>query len=48
MRLHLLKAVPVALAASFVQAQTLPEAKQDAGQNNAETQAAINARSAAD
>ena len=31
MRLHLFKALPFALAASFVQAQTLPEAMQKAG-----------------
>ncbi|KAE9650751.1 TolC family outer membrane protein [Pseudomonas fluorescens] len=48
MRLHLLKAVPFALAASFVQAQTLPEAMQDAVKNHPEIQAAINARIAAD
>ena len=48
MRLHLFKAVPFALAASFVQAQTLPEAMQDAVKNHPEIQAAINARIAAD
>ncbi|MBK5540848.1 TolC family outer membrane protein [Pseudomonas sp. TH05] len=48
MRLHLFKALPFALAASFVQAQTLPEAMQKALDVHPEIQAGINARIAAD
>ncbi|AIG04069.1 TolC family type I secretion outer membrane protein [Pseudomonas fluorescens] len=48
MRLHLLKAIPFALAASFVQAQTLPQAMQQALDVHPEIQAGVNARIAAD
>ena len=48
MRSHLFKAVPFALAASFVQAQTLPEAMQKAVEVHPEIQAGVNARIAAD
>ncbi|KRP59824.1 TolC family outer membrane protein [Pseudomonas trivialis] len=48
MRLHFFIAVPFALAASFVQAQTLPEAMQKAVDVHPEIQAGVNARIAAD
>lgn len=48
MRLHLFKALPFALAASFVQAQTLTEAMQKAVEVHPEIQAGVNARIAAD
>jgi adhesin transport system outer membrane protein len=48
MRLHLLKALPFALAASFVQAQSLPEAMQQALDVHPEIQAGVNSRLAAD
>ena len=48
MRLHLFKALPFALAASFVQAQTLPEAMQKAVEVHPEIQSGVNARIAAD
>ncbi|WP_339533079.1 TolC family outer membrane protein [Pseudomonas mucidolens] len=48
MRLHLLKAIPFALAASFVQAQTLPQAMQQALDVHPEIQAGVNSRLAAD
>lgn len=48
MRLHLLKALPFALAASFVQAQTLPQAMQQALDVHPEIQAGVNSRLAAD
>ncbi|WP_289141272.1 TolC family outer membrane protein [uncultured Pseudomonas sp.] len=48
MRLHLLKAIPFVLAASFVQAQTLPQAMQQALDVHPEIQAGVNARIAAD
>jgi outer membrane protein, adhesin transport system len=46
--LHLLKAIPFVLAASFVQAQTLPQAMQQALDVHPEIQAGVNARIAAD
>ena len=48
MRLHLFKAIPFALAASFVQAQTLPQAMQQALDVHPEIQAGVNSRIAAD
>ena len=48
MRSHLLKALPFALAASFVQAQTLPQAMQQALDVHPEIQAGVNSRLAAD
>lgn len=48
MRLHLLKAIPFALAASFVQAQTLPQAMQQALDVHPEIQAGVNSRLSAD
>ncbi|MDQ0737852.1 TolC family outer membrane protein [Pseudomonas sp. W4I3] len=48
MRLHLLKAIPFVLAASFVQAQTLPQAMQQALDVHPEIQAGVNSRIAAD
>ena len=48
MRLHLFKALPFALAASFVQAQSLPEAMQQALDVHPEIQAGVNSRLAAD
>lgn len=48
MRLHFFIAVPFALAASFVQAQTLSEAMQKAVDVHPEIQAGVNARIAAD
>jgi adhesin transport system outer membrane protein len=48
MRLHLFMAVPFVLAASFVQAQTLPQAMQQAMDVHPEIQAGVNARIAAD
>lgn len=48
MRSHLLKALPFALAASFVQAQTLPEAMQQALDVHPEIQAGVNSRLSAD
>ena len=48
MRFHLFKALPFALAASFVQAQTLPEAMQKALDVHPEIQAGVNSRLAAD
>ena len=48
MRSFLFKALPFAVAASFVQAQTLPEAMQQALDIHPEIQAAVNARMAAD
>jgi adhesin transport system outer membrane protein len=48
MRSHLFKAVPFALAASFVQAQIPPEAMQKAVEVHPEIQAGVNARIAAD
>jgi len=48
MRSHLLKALPLAVAASFVQAQTLPQAMQQALDVHPEIQAGVNSRLAAD
>jgi len=48
MRSHLFKALPFALAASFVQAQSLPEAMQQALDVHPEIQAGVNSRLAAD
>ncbi|WPN98475.1 TolC family outer membrane protein [Pseudomonas sp. MUP55] len=48
MRLHLLKAIPFVLAASFVNAQTLPQAMQQALDVHPEIQAGVNSRIAAD
>ena len=48
MRSHLLKALPFAVAASFVQAQTLPQAMQQALDVHPEIQAGVNSRLAAD
>ncbi|MBC3364733.1 TolC family outer membrane protein [Pseudomonas sp. SWRI154] len=48
MRSLLLKALPFALAASFVQAQTLPQAMQQALDVHPEIQAGVNSRLAAD
>ena len=48
MRSHLLKALPFVLAASFVQAQTLPQAMQQALDVHPEIQAGVNSRLAAD
>lgn len=48
MRSHLFKALPFALAASFVQAQTLPQAMQQALDVHPEIQAGVNSRLAAD
>jgi adhesin transport system outer membrane protein len=48
MRSHLLKALPFVLAASFVQAQTLPEAMQQALDVHPEIQAGVNSRLSAD
>jgi adhesin transport system outer membrane protein len=48
MRLHLFMTVPFVLAASFVQAQTLPQAMQQAMDVHPEIQAGVNARIAAD
>ncbi|SEP16320.1 MULTISPECIES: TolC family outer membrane protein [unclassified Pseudomonas] len=48
MRLHVFKALPFALAASFVQAQTLPQAMQQALDVHPEIQAGVNSRLAAD
>ncbi|WP_300632104.1 TolC family outer membrane protein [Pseudomonas sp.] len=48
MRLHLLKAIPFVFAASFVQAQTLPQAMQQALDVHPEIQAGVNSRIAAD
>ena len=48
MRSHLLKALPFALAASFVQAQTLQQAMQQALDVHPEIQAGVNSRLAAD
>lgn len=48
MRLHLFKALPFALAASFAQAQTLPQAMQQALDVHPEIQAGVNSRLAAD
>ncbi|NBF06590.1 TolC family outer membrane protein [Pseudomonas sp. Fl5BN2] len=48
MRFHLFKALPLAFAASFVQAQTLPEAMQKALDVHPEIQAGVNSRLAAD
>ena len=48
MRASLFTALPFALAASFVQAQTLPEAMQKALEVHPEIQAGVNARTAAD
>jgi adhesin transport system outer membrane protein len=48
MRSYLFKALPFALAASFVQAQSLPEAMQQALDVHPEIQAAVNSRLAAD
>ena len=48
MRLHLFKAIPFVLAASFVQAQTLPQAMQQAMDVHPEIQAGVNSRIAAD
>ena len=48
MRLHLFKVLPFALAASFVQAQTLPQAMQQALDVHPEIQAGVNSRLAAD
>lgn len=45
---HLFKALPFALAASFVQAQTLPQAMQQALDVHPEIQAGVNSRLAAD
>ncbi|MBC3468211.1 TolC family outer membrane protein [Pseudomonas sp. RW10S2] len=48
MRASLFTALPFALAASFTQAQTLPEAMQKALEVHPEIQAGVNARTAAD
>ncbi|TWC13142.1 MULTISPECIES: TolC family outer membrane protein [unclassified Pseudomonas] len=48
MRPHLFMALPFALAASFVQAQTLPQAMQQALNVHPEIQAGVNSRLAAD
>jgi adhesin transport system outer membrane protein len=48
MRSHLLKALPFVLAAGFVQAQTLPEAMQQALDVHPEIQAGVNSRLSAD
>ncbi|SEN44295.1 outer membrane protein, adhesin transport system [Pseudomonas sp. ok272] len=48
MRSHLFKALPFALAASFVQAQSLPQAMQQALDVHPEIQAGVNSRLAAD
>ncbi|POA20951.1 channel protein TolC [Pseudomonas sp. FW300-N1A1] len=48
MRSHLFKALPFALAASFAQAQTLPQAMQQALDVHPEIQAGVNNRLAAD
>lgn len=48
MRSYLFKALPFALAASFAQAQSLPEAMQQALDVHPEIQAAVNSRLAAD
>ncbi|MHA6572536.1 TolC family outer membrane protein [Pseudomonas yamanorum] len=48
MRLHLFKALPFVLAASFVHAQTLPQAMQQALDVHPEVQAGVNSRIAAD
>lgn len=48
MRAHLLKALPFVLAASVVQAQTLPEAMQQALDVHPEIQAGVNSRLSAD
>ncbi|MGF7115142.1 adhesin transport system outer membrane protein [Pseudomonas laurylsulfatiphila] len=48
MRLPLFMAIPFALAASFVQAQSLPEAMQQALDVHPEVQAGVNSRLAAD
>lgn len=48
MRLHLFKVIPFVLAASFVQAQTLPQAMQQALDVHPEIQAGVNSRIAAD
>ena len=48
MRLHLFKALPFAVVASFVQAQTLPQAMQQALEVHPEIQAGVNSRLAAD
>ncbi|CAM3366793.1 MULTISPECIES: TolC family outer membrane protein [Pseudomonas] len=48
MRLHLLKAIPFVLATSFVQAQTLPQAMQQALDVHPEIQAGVNSRLSAD
>ncbi|MDU9026319.1 TolC family outer membrane protein [Pseudomonas mediterranea] len=48
MRSHLFMALPFALAASFVQAQTLPQAMQQALDVHPEIQAGVNSRLAAD
>ena len=48
MRSHLLKALPFVLAASFVQAQSLPEAMQQALDVHPEIQAGVNSRLSAD
>jgi adhesin transport system outer membrane protein len=48
MRSHLLKALPFALVASFVQAQSLPEAMQQALDVHPEIQAGVNSRLSAD
>ncbi|WP_439863572.1 TolC family outer membrane protein [Pseudomonas antarctica] len=48
MRLHLFMAIPFVLAASFVKAQTLPQAMQQALDVHPEIQAGVNSRIAAD
>src|ERR1700712_4857591 len=48
MRLHLLTAVPFILSVGFVQAQTLPQAMQQAMDVHPEVQAGVNARIAQD
>ena len=48
MRPHLFMALPFALAANFVQAQTLPQAMQQALDVHPEIQAGVNSRLAAD
>lgn len=48
MRSHLFKALPFVLAASFVQAQTLPQAMQQALDVHPEIQAGVNSRLSAD
>lgn len=48
MRAHLLKALPFVLVAGFVQAQTLPEAMQQALDVHPEIQAGVNSRLSAD